>query len=234
MILLTFCTTIKNRKYQLEQTLLQNLLDSINKDTEFILIDFGSTDGLKKYIYDNFKEYLDSKKLKYYYTDKLKYWHASIAKNTTHKYAKGKYIVNLDCDNFIGKNGDNILIKLFENNNNIIISQSDTIFGSGNSGRISLSKDNFLKLGGYNEFLYPMGYQDADLIQRAIKYGLKLIKLNKNNLAIKNSKIESLKNTGTNINYLKMNQLNKLISKLNIENNDLISNKFKSIGLDID
>ena len=208
MILLTFCTTIKNRKYQLEQTLLQNLLDSINKDTDFILIDFGSTDGLKKYIYDNFKEYLDSKKLKYYYTDKLKYWHASIAKNTTHKYAKGKYIVNLDCDNFIGKNGDNILIKLFENNNNIIISQSDTIFGSGNSGRISLSKDNFLKLGGYNEFLYPMGYQDADLIQRAIKYGLKLIKLNKNNLAIKNSKIESLKNTGTNINYLKMNQLN--------------------------
>jgi predicted glycosyltransferase involved in capsule biosynthesis len=232
-MLLTFCITIKNRKYQLEQTLLQNLLDSNNKNTEFILIDFGSTDGLKEYIYNNFKEYLESKKLKYYYTDKLKYWHASIAKNTTHKYANGKYIVNLDCDNFIGKNGDNILIELFKKNDNIIISQGDTIFGSGNSGRISLLKENFIKLGGYNEYFYPMGYQDSDLLQRAIKYGLKLIKLNKNNLAIKNSKIESIKNTGTNINYYKMNQLNTLISKLNIENNDLIANKFKSIGLDI-
>jgi predicted glycosyltransferase involved in capsule biosynthesis len=224
-MLLTFCITIKNRKYQLEQTLLQNLLDSNNKNTEFILIDFGSTDGLKEYIYNNFKEYLESKKLKYYYTDKLKYWHASIAKNTTHKYANGKYIVNLDCDN--------ILIELFKKNDNIIISQGDTIFGSGNSGRISLLKENFIKLGGYNEYFYPMGYQDSDLLQRAIKYGLKLIKLNKNNLAIKNSKIESIKNTGTNINYYKMNQLNTLISKLNIENNDLIANKFKSIGLDI-
>lgn len=232
-MLLSFCISIKNRRYQLEQTLLQNLLDSNNNQTEFILIDFGSKDGLKKYVYDNFKEYIQSKKLKYYYTDKLKYWHASIAKNTTHKYANGKYVVNLDCDNFIEKNGDNILIELFENNDNIIISQSDPVFGSGNSGRISLSKDMFLKLGGYNEYLYPMGYQDSDLLQRAIKYGLKLIKLNKNNLAIKNSKIESLKNTGTKINYLKMNQLNRLISNLNIENNDLITNKFKSIGLDI-
>ena len=232
-MLLSFCISIKNRKYQLEQTLLQNLLDSNNDQVEFILIDFGSTDGLKKYIYDNFKEYLDSKKLKYYYTDRLKYWHASIAKNTTHKYANGKYVVNLDCDNFIGKDGDNILIKKFEDDSNIIISQSDHYFGSGNSGRISLSKENFLKLGGYNEYFYPMGYQDSDLLQRAIKYGLKLVKLNKNNLAIKNSKIESLKNTGININYNKMNQLNGLISKLNLESNDLIANKFKSIGLDI-
>ena len=78
-----------------------------------------------------------------------------------------------------------------------------------------------------------MGYQDADLMHRAIKYGLTLINLTKNNLAIKNSKIESIKNTGINISYNKMNQINRLISNLNIENNDLIANKFKSIGLDI-
>lgn len=231
-MLLSFCISIMNRKYQLEKTLLQNLKDSKNKDTEFIIIDFGSTDGLKEYIYNNFNEYLKSKKIIYYYTNKLKYWHSCIAKNTTHMYANGKYVVNLDCDNYIGENGDILLIDTFKNNgDNIIISQSDYNFGSGNAGRISLSKKNFINLGGYNESFYPMGYQDPDLINRAIKYGLKLIKINKNNKAIKNTKNDSIKNIGLNISYKKMNQLNMLISKVNIENNDLIANKFKNIGI---
>ena len=223
-----------DRKYQLEKTLLQNLKDSTNNETEFILFDFGSKDGLKEYIYNSFNEYLESKKLKYYYTDKLKYWHASIAKNTAHMYANGKYIVNLDCDNYIGENGDTLIINIFkENGDNIIISQSNYKLGSGNAGRISLTKSNFLILGGYNEYFYPMGYQDPDLINRAVKYGLKLIKLNKNNDAIKNTKEESIKNTNLNLSYQKMNQMNMLMSKINIENNDLIANKYKNIGISI-
>jgi predicted glycosyltransferase involved in capsule biosynthesis len=233
MIILSFCISIKNRKYQLEQTLLKNLQDSKNDNVEFILVDYGSNDGLNIYIYENFKEYIDMKKLKYYYTDELIYWHASIAKNTTHILANGKYIVNLDCDNFIGENGDNIIIDIFEKNgDNIIIHQSDYKFGSGNAGRISLTKDNFIKLGGYDELFYPMGYQDIDLIKRSIKYGLKLIKFNENNNCVINSKKESIKNIGLNITFEQMNNLNMLKSNLNLQNNDIIANKFKNyIGL---
>lgn len=231
MILISYCISIMNRKYQLEKTLEENINNSSNI-SEFIIVDYGSNDGLKEYIYENFNNYIESEKIKYYYTDKIKYWHASICKNTTHMKANGKYLVNLDCDNFIGNNSDYIILEQFKiNSDNIIISQSNNIISSGNGGRIIISKDNFIKLGGYDESLYPMGYQDYDLIERAKCYGLKLIKINKNNNAIYNSKNESIKYIGFNIDYNKMNNINKLISKFNIENNNIIANKIKGIGI---
>ena len=77
-----------------------------------------------------------------------------------------------------------------------------------------------------------MGYQDTDLINRAIKYNLKLIHIDKNNKAIKNTKQESIKNCNTNISYNKMEMLNRLKSSINIENKELIANKYKNtIGI---
>lgn len=230
-ILISYCISIMNRKYQLEKTLIDNL-NNLSEYSEIVIVDFGSTDGLKDYIYKNFSNYIINKKLNYYYTDKVKYWHASICKNTTHMLAKSKYLVNLDCDNFIGENSDNILLDIFEKNgDNIIISQSNYIMGSGNGGRITISKDNFKKLGGYDESFYPMGYQDYDLIERAKKSGIKYININKNNCCIKNTKDESVRNIGINISYDKMNCMNKLLSKINIENNNLVANRIKGIGI---
>jgi len=232
---LSFCITCMNRLDQIALTLLTNLKNNNNKNVEFILVDFNSSDGLKEYILENndFKKYLDTKQLKYYFTNKLKYWHASIAKNTAHNFATGKIVVNLDCDNYIGENGGNFIIDIFkENNYNIIFSQSKNIYGSGTFGRISLLKVHFINLGGYDESFYPMGYQDTDLINRAIKYNLKLIHIDKNNKAIKNTKQESIKNCNTNISYNKMEMLNRLKSSINIENKELIANKYKNtIGI---
>ena len=232
---LSFCITCMNRLDQISKTLLTNLKHNNNQNVEFILVDFNSSDGLKKYILENndFKKYLDTKQLKYYFTDKLLFWHASIAKNTAHNFATGKIIVNLDCDNYIGENGGDFIINIFkENSYNIILSQSKNIYGSGTFGRISLIKNTFIKLGGYDESFYPMGYQDTDLINRAIKYNLKLIHINQNNKAIKNTKLESIKNCNTDISYNKMEMLNRLKSSINIENKELIANKYKNtIGI---
>jgi predicted glycosyltransferase involved in capsule biosynthesis len=220
-----------NRKYQLEKTLIDNL-NNLSDCSEIVMVDYGSIDGLKDYIYKNFSKYIINKKLRYYYTDKVKYWHASICKNTTHMLADGRYVVNLDCDNFIGNDSDKLLLDLFEKNgDDIIITQSDYVMGSGNGGRITISKNNFKKLGGYDETFYPMGYQDYDLIERAKLFGFKFIHLNKNNKCIKNTKEESIYNIGINISYDKMNCMNKLLSKINIENNNLIVNRIKGIGI---
>lgn len=231
MILLSYCISIMNRLYQLKDTLRINI-DNSSNISEFILVDYNSNDNLKEYIYSNFKNEILSGKLKYVYTDKIKYWHASICKNTTHMIASGKYIVNLDCDNFIGENGDDLIINTFlKYGDNIIISQTNSIMSSGNGGRISITKNNFIKLGGYDESFYPMGYQDYDLIERAKKYGLKYININKNNNAIVNTKNESIKNVGIKMEYNKMNQMNKLLSKINIDNNNITVNLIKGIGL---
>lgn len=230
MVLLSYCISIKNRLYQLEKTLMENI-DNSSNESEFILIDYDSNDGLKEFIYNHFSNEILSGKLKYFYTNKVKYWHASICKNTAHIKATGKILVNLDCDNYIGINGDQLIINEFKNSgDNIIISQTDNIIGSGNGGRISITKNNFIKLGGYNEQFYPMGYQDYDLIERAKKIGLKYININKNNTAIKNSKEDGIKNIGITIEYNKMNNVNKLLSKINIDNNILQANLIRGIG----
>lgn len=225
---LSFCITCMNRTKYLKKTLLKNLKFNSNSKIEFVLVDFNSTDGLNNYIKKNkeFEKYIINKQLKYFFYENLKYWHASIAKNIAHKFATGKILVNLDCDNFIGENGGDFILNIFKENNNIILSQSKEIFGSGTAGRISISKDNFEKLGGYNESFFPVGYQDTDIIERAKRINLKHINISKNNDSIKNSKDESIINCNTNIDYFTMENCNRLISKINLDNNELIANKY--------
>ena len=60
-----------NRLYQLKETLRVNIDNSTN-ESEFIIIDYNSNDGLKEYIYDNFQDEILNGKLKYIFTDKSK------------------------------------------------------------------------------------------------------------------------------------------------------------------
>ena len=102
---LSFCIACKNRLHQISQTLPQNLKD--NRDTkdviEFVLVDFGSTDGLQAWVKENFADEMEAGYLKYYYTEGVPVWHASIAKNTAHTLAENLIVVNLDCEYFTGK-----------------------------------------------------------------------------------------------------------------------------------
>jgi len=126
---ISFCTTCKDRFWQIRQTLPINLekASAFKDRVEFILVDFGSQDGLCGWVLENFKEELQSGYLKYYYTDALPKWHASIAKNTAHCLAKGEILVNLDADNFLYSNEVQMLLNLFQRYyNQAILSQFDT------------------------------------------------------------------------------------------------------------
>ena len=72
-----------------------------------------------------------------------------------------------------------------------------------------------------------MGYQDTDLICRATKLGLHHFNISFNNNAIKNTKDEAIRNCNTEIDYITMENCNKLMSNINIQNNELIANKYK-------
>ncbi len=225
-MLLSFCITNMNRTYQLKQTLKKNLEDNklIKDKIEFIVVDFNSNDGCKEYILENFEEELKSDYLKFYWTDELISWHSSIAKNTVHSLANGNYVTNLDCDNFVGELGAEFLLDIIDEDK--IIHQSKKKFGSGTMGRITLSKENFLKLGGYDETMFPMAYQDSDLIIRAKMMGLIYENYNIHNDAILNSKNESIKNTRFN-NYRSMGKMNQLISNLNCSVKRIQVNNYK-------
>jgi len=168
---LSYCITCKNQIHQIKQTLFQNMED--NRDSkdfvEFVLVDFGSDDGLQQWIIDNFISEIEEGYLKYYYTEEMQLWHDSIAKNTSHRLAKNDIVVHLDCDNFTGKNGGRFLIEQIKKYgwDKTILYQSGNESGNGPYEQISLSKSNFYKLGGYDESMEYSGSHEKDLLIRA-------------------------------------------------------------------
>ncbi len=235
---LSFCITCKNRLKQIKETLPQNLKDNENAKNrvEFVIVDFGSTDGLQKWIKKNFVSEIKAGYLNYYYTEELTEWHASIAKNTSHILAKNEILVSLDCDNFTGKNGG-----LFVLNNmlkfgyfTVALHQFSNEFGDGSYGRIAISKDNFIRVGGYDESLEPMGYQDVDFLLRLRLMGITYIHLidKDYNKTIPNTKEEGLIHTNSNRNWVAMNFRNYRKSTQNITSGKIVANKDKDhIGI---
>lgn len=235
---LSFCITCKNRFHQIKHTLPKNLKDNKkDKDIiEFVLVDFGSTDGLQEWIIDNFMNEIDEGFLSYYYTEELTYWHTSIAKNTAHILANNLIVVNLDCDNFTGKDGglfviDNMIKYGWDRT---ILHQFGNEYNDGTYGRISLSKANFLKLGGYDESFEPASYQDTDLLIRAQLMKLKYIHLldMEYSKAIQNTHEELTINTNSNLSWEEMDQYNYQLSLENITAGRLKANTDKKyIGI---
>ncbi len=169
----SFCITCRNRFWQIEQTLRKNLDDNYKhrNKVEFILVDFASTDGLQEWVHGNFREELKSGYLKYYYTDAMDSWHASICKNTSHRLANNDVVVNLDCDNFTGRNGGNYVSGvMWRYGCKEMVLQMER--GLGTCGRIALTKENFMKAGGYDEAMGPFWHQDRDLIYRLQGLGI--------------------------------------------------------------
>ena len=227
---LSFCITIKNRFSQIQKTLLQNLED--NWDTkeyvDFILVDFGSTDGLKPWLKKHFAMYMDCGFLKYFYTNELQFWHASIAKNTSHILADGILLTNLDCDNYTGPQGGEFVIETFLNQKHpILLHQFSKLYHDGSFGRISIRKQDFLHLGGYNEEFHPMGFEDEDLINRSKAYGLNYIQDSnpRYNQALKNTKKESIAFCHSTLDWDNMNEKNAIISFHNIQQNRITANR---------
>jgi hypothetical protein len=226
---LSFCITCKNRFWQIKKTLPKNLHDNRQHRSkiEFVLIDFGSTDGLSAWIKKEFKAELRSGYLKYFFTEQLVDWHAPIAKNTAHLFATGKNLVNLDCDNFTGENGGIFLLNCFcAYAYPIVIHQFSGHFFDGTFGRIAVSREIFSAIGGYDEQFAPMGFQDVDLLARLVAMGVKYIPIKNKNFcsAIPNSKAESIALCNSNMTYLEMNSSNHNLSLEKLKSRDLIRN----------
>jgi glycosyltransferase involved in cell wall biosynthesis len=181
---LSFCITCKNRIHQIRQTLPENLLANSHDqgEVEFILVDFGSSDGLQDWLLGTFGQALDSGYLKYYYTESMTAFHCSIAKNLAHKLASGQILTNLDADNFTGPRGGDYVYQSMANYHfKAVFHQWSGVWHDGTCGRISCRAEDFWKVGGYDESFEPAGYQDLDLLAR-LELGCGLTKISTPNL----------------------------------------------------
>ncbi|MBT5505877.1 MAG: glycosyltransferase family 2 protein [Flammeovirgaceae bacterium] len=226
---LSFCITHKDRFEYLQKTLLQNLKDNEEDrlNIEFILMDFHESDEVMHWIREIFPKEIGQGYLKYFRA-KIQGWSAPLAKNTAHYVASGSILTNLDCDNFTGREGGRfVLEQYYKEESNLMLWQFSRVRRDGSYGRMSFYQQAFEDLGGYDEGLMEMGFQDNDLMLRALKMGVKRIERNDKlyNKAIKHEKYKP-----AHMSFRSMEHWNKARSKTNIKQQKLNANN-GSFGL---
>jgi hypothetical protein len=164
-----------NRLHHIRKTLPKNIEDNIDyPNVEFVLLDYGSEDGLEKWVISNMQGELQNGILNFKRTNKPKKYLSSHSKNMAHRQSTGDIVCNLDGDNFTGPGFAEYLNQHFQNfpdsflsvdYNNNWNEKSDTF------GRIVCWKKGFERIGGDDEKMIWYSYDDIDFCERLRKSG---------------------------------------------------------------
>lgn len=202
---ISICSQVKNRLYQFSKTFLKNV-ETLEKyqDVEWIIVDVESSDGLDQYI----QEYLESYPyVKYYRTNNFKeHYSIPVAKNFAVRLSTGDYVFNLDIDNYL----DNIIDEIKSTDQGVHCHE----YLKGTHGRIGMSREIFVKIGGYDEYYYPAGVHDNDILLRARSLGYAFKHIPSFSQPISNSKLDTVKNCND-MSWEKMKEYNEIIMKYN-------------------
>jgi hypothetical protein len=169
-----FATACMNRRWQLEQTLATNL-EALADTPHFIaLCDYNSADDVGTLV-QGVADDVRRGKLLYFRTDEPETFHMSSGKNTAHRLALRRQpdvLFNLDADNHITPDTVALVERVFAADPDSCLHNWDGSWTSGTCGRVALSAARWQELGGYDESLLPVGWQDLDLMFRARGIGL--------------------------------------------------------------
>lgn len=173
--MISLCTTCMNRAEDIKQTFLKNISDNMDyfPNVEFLLLDYNSKDDLEKWAKKNLRELISKKIVSYYKTDEPTFYSMTHSRNLAFKLAKGVIINNVDADHFTNYgfcSRINLLANQFQEKVVFVKSRQK------NRGRLSFFKDEFLSLGGYDEGLEGYGFDDKDLLYRAVKSGFRVVR----------------------------------------------------------
>lgn len=221
-IRVSYCVTCHARLWQLALTLFDNL-DRLHRDEEIVLLDYGSPDGLARFVEssERCREAIRRGQLTYAYTD-ADHHHCPKAKNLAHRLGRGDLLVNLDADNS-NAGMRPIIDDCFANGlRDVVLHMDDGTAGA--FGRICIPRYWFYTLGGYDEAFFPSGYQDRDLLKRAAASGLRYIWSPTGAPApIANTMHEKVSHTGED-NWHNIRNANREMSERNLQEGRLIAN----------
>ena len=185
---ISFCTTCMGRAHHLKDTLPQNIRDnpvSDDLDVEFVVLNYNSGDDLHEWMMSDAKmqEHIESGLVRYGRTTDPEFFHMSHAKNMAHRMATGDVVCNLDADNYAGEHFAAYLKHVFEKDSEVVLNPSHRVSklfspdDRGFFGRVATSRENFMKLHGYDESFSGWGGEDTDFMQRAKGMGLKHLRI---------------------------------------------------------
>ena len=241
---IALCTATKNRLWQLRHTLVPNLIAMWPHRgwVRYYIADFGSTDNTIDFILNTCQPFIRQGMLKVYMTPEHTlnryrsskmyghYWHASICKNAIHTQAVEDILVNFDGDNLMGYEFPLHVDEQFQQGAGVVHYNSRQ---QGTYGRIAYYRTDFEFIRGYDEDAFPMGSQDADIIERLVKLGKvrkkvrdpELVKAVPNTIADKTTNIDPLYGG---LKWEKMNNLNWEIFTNRTKEGQLVRNLDKS------
>lgn len=171
---ISLCTTCMNRLHDLRQTLPRNLEDNSDyPNLEFVLLDYNSKDGLGDWVRQSLMSYVDSGRLVYARTSEPTAYHMGHSRNVAFKLAKGEIVSNVDADNWTSAGFATVL-------NRVANQQPErAVFTKSRQrirGRVGFYKKEWEELlGGYDESLTDYGFDDMDLMHRALLQGFRLM-----------------------------------------------------------
>lgn len=171
---ISFCTACRNRLQHLKLTLPRNIEDSMDDPgVIFVILDYGSTDGLREWIEQNFCNHLESGKLEYYHFGHATFFHRTHSRNLAFKIARTEIVCNIDADNYIGNGFARFVAEQFSSKPNIFLTTIDfyrtqkKYYVPGDVlGRLCVKKTDFLAVGGFDERMADYGFEDYDLTNR--------------------------------------------------------------------
>jgi predicted glycosyltransferase involved in capsule biosynthesis len=159
-----------NRFHHLKRTFHHNLANIIRfgNEVEWVIVNYNSRDRMDEEL-RAYRSFTAGGNLQYYRTTDFAYFNYSHSKNLAHILAGGDYVVNLDADNLLERDGVSKILRAFSERPDAVL--------QGYGGLIGLKKSHFLSLGGYDEDFKGWGHEDNDLIRRAKSFGLEHFQL---------------------------------------------------------
>jgi hypothetical protein len=175
---IVFCTTCKGRAQHIERTLPRNLSENADyPDLKILLLDYASPDHLLPYLRANHAAAIESGRLVVYSMREPGPFRMAHAKNMCHRLAileGADVLVNLDADNFSQPGFASWIAEQFSSGVEFLWSNAKSVCGrarQGLAGRIAVSRNLFLKTGGYDERYLDWAPEDEDFKARIRRLG---------------------------------------------------------------
>jgi hypothetical protein len=172
---ISICTTCMGRVVDIERTFLQNIKSNLgyyNDKMEFVLLNYNSRDGLDDWAREMLPYFIDAGIVNYYHTFEPQFYSMTHSRNIAFKLAQGDIVNNVDADHFTNKG--------FVEYINLLANQGirHPVFLKSkqkNRGRLGMFKKEFLWLRGYDEGIEGYGFDDVDLLYRALCAGFSAV-----------------------------------------------------------
>ena len=169
---IAFCTTCKGRAQHVRKSLPLNLAD--NADYEnciFIMVNYASQDTLMEELKEGYSEHIESGKLIIYTVKDVTTFKMAHAKNIAHRLGimhGADILVNLDADNMTGPGFATYINEQYQQSSQIYMwaKMIPGVLPRGISGRIVVTRQQFLLANGYDERFETWGRDDKDFNER--------------------------------------------------------------------